>query len=95
MTEKYQGLQEQLEQMWKVRSRVFSVVIGALGAVTHELEEWFQQIPGATSEVSAQKSVVPGLRKTHHHHCCDLHYISQNAGEDLECCCVFLFVCFI
>ncbi len=59
--EKYQGLKEELEKMWKVRATVVPVVIGALGAVTPKLGEWLQQIPGKTSEVSVQD---PSLRMT-------------------------------
>ncbi|XP_068190807.1 uncharacterized protein [Antennarius striatus] len=61
--EKYQGLKEQLEQMWKVKVNVVPVVVGALGAVTPKLEEWLQQIPGTTSEASVQKSAVLGTAK--------------------------------
>lgn len=37
--QEYQGLKEQLEQMWMVQSRGIPVVIGPLGAVTSKLEE--------------------------------------------------------
>ncbi|KAL3979255.1 annexin A1 [Sarotherodon galilaeus] len=36
------GLEEQLEQMWKVKSKVVPVVTGALGAVTLNVKEWLQ-----------------------------------------------------
>ena len=62
--EKYQGLKEQLERMWKVKASVVPVVVGALGAVTPKLGEWLQQIPGTTSETSVQKSAVLGTAKT-------------------------------
>ena len=35
--EKYQGLKEQLERMWKVKASVVPVVVGALGAVSPTL----------------------------------------------------------
>ena len=67
--EKYQGLKEELERTWKVKAKVVPVVIGALGPVTPRLEEWLQQIPGTTSELSVQKSAVLRitkiLRRTH------------------------------
>ena len=55
--EKYQGLKEELERMWKMKVKVVPVVIGALGVVAPKLEDWLQQIPGTTSELSVQKSV--------------------------------------
>ncbi|XP_076747453.1 uncharacterized protein LOC143421715 [Maylandia zebra] len=61
--EKYQGLREELERMWRVKVTVVPVVIGALGAVTPKLGEWLQQIPGITSEISVQKSAVLGTAK--------------------------------
>lgn len=49
---KTEKLKEQLEEMWKVKSKVVLVLIGALGAVTVMLEVWLQQIPGITSEIA-------------------------------------------
>ena len=61
--EKYQALREELEKAWKVKATVVPVVIGALGAVTPKLEEWLQQVPGKTSDISVQKSAVLGTAK--------------------------------
>ncbi len=61
--EKYQGLREELEEMWRVKSTVVPVVIRALGAVAPKLGEWLKQIPGTTSEISVQKSAVLCLLK--------------------------------
>lgn len=36
------------------------VVTGALRTATPKLGEWHQQIPGATTEISVQKSAVTG-----------------------------------
>ena len=47
---KYQGLKEELEKMWRIKATVVLVVIRVLGAVTHKLGDWLQQIPGTTSE---------------------------------------------
>ena len=55
------GLKEELE---KIRRMEVSVVIGALGAVTLKLGEGLRQIPGATSEISVQKSEVLGTATT-------------------------------
>ncbi|KAF7643739.1 hypothetical protein LDENG_00234400 [Lucifuga dentata] len=57
--EKYQGLKEELERTWKVKSKVVPVVTGALWAVTPQnVGEWLQEIPGTTSDISVQKSAV-------------------------------------
>ncbi|KAF7655094.1 hypothetical protein LDENG_00060930, partial [Lucifuga dentata] len=61
--QKYQGLKEELERMWKVKSKVVPVVTGALGAVIPKLGAWLQEIPGTTSEVSVQKNAVLGTAK--------------------------------
>ena len=61
--EKYQGLREELEKTWKVKTTVVPVVIGALGAVTPKLEQWLKQIPGTTSDISVQKCAVLGTAK--------------------------------
>lgn len=61
--EKYQGLKEELEKAWRVKAVVVPVVIGALGAVTPKLEEWLEQIPGTTSDISVQKCAVLGTAK--------------------------------
>ncbi|CAI5667744.1 unnamed protein product [Oreochromis niloticus] len=44
--EKYQGLREELEKMWREK---VTVVIGALGGVTPKLGEWLLQIPGTNA----------------------------------------------
>ena len=46
-----------------MKVKVIPVVIGALGAVTPNLEKWLQQIPGTTSELFVQKSAVVGTAK--------------------------------
>ena len=49
--------------MWGVKTTVVPVVIEPLGAMTHILGEWLQQIPGTTSEVSVEKRAVLGTAK--------------------------------
>lgn len=44
--EKFQGLKEQLQQMWKCK--VVPVVTGALGAVITKLKKWLLQTPGTS-----------------------------------------------
>ena len=61
--EEYQGLKEEVEKMWELKATVIPMVIGALKAVNPNLVEWFQQIPGTTSEISVQMSTVLGTAK--------------------------------
>ena len=56
--QRYEGLKEELERMWKVKVKVVLVLIGALGAVTPRLEEWPQQSPGTFSVIQAYFSYV-------------------------------------
>lgn len=58
----YQGLKEQLDDMWKLKVKVIPIVTGFLRVVTPKLEERLQQIPG-TSDMSVQKTVALGTAK--------------------------------
>ena len=58
--DKYQSLKIELEQLWKVKTMVIPVVVGALGAIAERLLGWLAQIPGTISEVELQKSALLG-----------------------------------
>lgn len=45
---KYQGLKEEIEKLWKVKTSMVWVVLVVLWAVTFELLEWFQEISRTT-----------------------------------------------
>lgn len=60
--EKYRGLKEELEKMWKMKATVALVVIGTLRAMT-PYWDWLQQIHGQTSEISVQTTAVLGTAK--------------------------------
>ena len=47
--DKYQLLKIELEQLWKVKIMVISVVVCALGAIADRLPGWLAQIPGTIS----------------------------------------------
>lgn len=40
--EKYRGLNDELEKMWKVEAKEVSMLVGLLGTVTSKLGEWLQ-----------------------------------------------------
>lgn len=44
--------------MWKEKTKMISVLVGAFGTGVPKRGEWLQQIPESTSEFSAQKSAV-------------------------------------
>lgn len=52
--EKSQGLREWLRRKWGAKATLVPVVIGPV--TPPKMEEWLQQIPGATSQLSGQKS---------------------------------------
>lgn len=62
--DKYQPLRIELERLWNVKISVIPVVVGALGAIASNLEDWLGQIPGTISEVELQKSAILGTAKT-------------------------------
>ena len=57
----YQSLKIELEQLWKVKIMVGSVVVGALGAIADRLPGWLAQIPRTISEVKLQKYTLLGM----------------------------------
>ena len=59
--DKYQSLEIELEQLWKVKIIMIPVVVGALGAIADSLPGWLAQIPGTISEVELQKSALLGM----------------------------------
>ena len=58
----YRRLKKELKRMLGLKASVVPLVIGALGNVTPKLGECLQ-IPGKTSGISLQKSVVLGTVK--------------------------------
>ena len=49
-----------LEQLWKGKTMMIPVDVGALGAIADRLAGWLVQIPGTISEVELQKSALLG-----------------------------------
>lgn len=58
--EKYHGVKEELKKIWKVKTKVIPLMLGALRTVTSKLEKWLQYIPRnirTTSEISVQRDM--------------------------------------
>lgn len=61
---KYQGLEEQLKELLKVKSKVVPEVIGAFGALTPKLEEWLDPIQ-QNLQTPRPPVESPSLRNAH------------------------------
>jgi hypothetical protein len=60
---KYQPLAEELSRIWKVKTKVIPVVVGALGALTSTHEQWLSEIPGQQDSNKIQKCTLLGTAK--------------------------------
>ena len=60
---KYVGLKGQLQKMWGVNCKIIPVVIGSLGAVTHNLKDYLMSIPGGPNISMCQKITLLGSKK--------------------------------
>lgn len=56
--EKYEGLMEELDKRWEVKTTVVQVVIRALWVVTPKLGELLKQIPGTASTFCSDTTIV-------------------------------------
>ena len=55
---KYQDLVLEIQRLWNVKAEVIPIVIGALGAVTPELNDWLKKLPIKVRCDFLQKCVV-------------------------------------
>ena len=60
---KYQDLRRELEQLWKVKTRVVPVVVGALGAVTKKHQGHVRSIVDEISTDDLQKATLLGTAR--------------------------------
>lgn len=61
--QKYQPLREELERIWKVKTKVVPVVVGSLGALTSAHERWLGELPGKYNSTTLQKCALLGTSK--------------------------------
>lgn len=62
--EKYQGLKEEVEKLWRVKATVVPVVIRALGEVTPKLGEQLQQLADSRNNIQDLCPEVYSRRNT-------------------------------
>ena len=61
--QKYQPLREELQRIWKVKTKVVPVVVGSLGSLTETHEKWLEELPGKHESLPLQKSALLGTSK--------------------------------
>jgi len=52
---KYKDLEIEISRMWKVRTKIVSAIIGALGTIKKGLDQNLQVLPGHLSAIELQK----------------------------------------
>ena len=60
---KYVGLKGQLQKMWGFNCVIIPVIVGGLGAVTHNLKDFLAMIPGCPNTAMCQKTTLLGSKK--------------------------------
>jgi hypothetical protein len=57
---KYKNLTIQLQRMWKVKTKVIPVIIGATGTVSKSFRKYVNNIPGNHEVKELQKTAILG-----------------------------------
>ena len=60
---KYGGLRAELGRMWGVDTEIIAIIIGGLGAVTKNLDDYLAKIPGCPDRYMCQKICLLGSKK--------------------------------
>ena len=60
---KYGGLRVELERMWGVKAEIIPIIVGGLGAVTRNLNEYLAKIPGLPDLHMCQKICLLGSKR--------------------------------
>ena len=61
---KYKGLTIEIQRMWKVKTRVISVIIGATGTISKSFRKYVNNIPGNHEVKELQKTAILGTAHT-------------------------------
>ena len=57
---KYKDLEIEIQRMWKTKTKVISVVIGALGVMSKDFEGYVKEIPAKMNNQEIQKIALMG-----------------------------------
>ena len=57
---KYKDLTVEIQRMWKVKTRVISVIIGATGTISKSSRKYISNIPGNHEVKELQKTAILG-----------------------------------
>ena len=60
---KYGGLRAELGRMWGVDTEIIAVIVGGLGSVTKNLDDYLAKIPGCPDRYMCQKICLLGSKK--------------------------------
>ena len=60
---KYKDLQIEIQKMWKLKTSIIPVVIGALGAIKKETQNFLDLIPGIPILTELQKITLMGTAR--------------------------------
>ena len=61
--DKYGGLRAELGRMWGVDTEIIAVIVGGLGSVTKNLDDYLAKIPGCPDRYMCQKICLLGSKK--------------------------------
>jgi hypothetical protein len=58
---KYKDLTIEIQGMWKVKTRVIPVIIGAIGTISKSFRKYVSNIPGNHAVKEVQKTAILGI----------------------------------
>ena len=66
-TVKYKHLTVETQCMWKVKTNVTPVIIGATGTISKQFRKYLSNVPGKYEIKKLQKTAIMGTAHTHTH----------------------------
>ena len=66
---KYKDLTIDIQRMWKVKTKVIPIIIGATGTISKSFRKYVRNIPGNHEVKELQKTAILGTAHTHFGKC--------------------------
>ena len=57
---KYKDLEIEIRRMWKVNTTIVPIVVGALGLISNDFDQYTKEVPGTISKSEVQKITLMG-----------------------------------